>query len=83
MSGTKDSKDNRSYKVCNNQDELQTDKIYGCLFVEMVGLSVGEKHFIKGGIAQDLRTDGRKRLYYRPIFVEVGVIPQVLSSFLA
>lgn len=58
---------------------------YLWLFVcrEMVGLSVGEKHFIKGGIAQDLRTDGRKRLSYRPIFVDVGVIPQVRSSFLA
>lgn len=43
----------------------------------MVGLSVGEKHFIQGGIAQDLRSDGRKRLTYRPIYVETGVIPQV------
>ncbi|RRT76406.1 hypothetical protein B296_00017564 [Ensete ventricosum] len=37
----------------------------------------GEKHFIRGGIAQDLRTDGRQRLHYRPISVETGVIPQV------
>lgn len=44
----------------------------------MVGLSVGEKNFLKGGIAQDLRTDGRKRLAYRLIYVEIGVIPQVL-----
>ena len=43
----------------------------------MVGLSVGEKHFIQGGIAQDLRTDGRKRLTYRPIFLQTGVIAQV------
>lgn len=43
----------------------------------MVGLSLGEQNFIKGGIDQDLRTDGRKRLSYRPIFVETGVIPQV------
>lgn len=43
----------------------------------MVGLSIGEKHFIQGGIAQDLRSDGRKRLTYRPIYVETGVIPQV------
>lgn len=43
----------------------------------MVGLSVGEKHFIQGGIAQDLRTDGRRRLTYRPFNVETGVIPQV------
>ncbi|XP_043696185.1 exosome complex component RRP42 isoform X1 [Telopea speciosissima] len=46
----------------------------------MVGLSVGEKHFIQGGIAQDLRTDGRKRLTYRPISVETGVIPQANGS---
>lgn len=45
----------------------------------MVGLSIGEKHFIKGGIAQDLRTDGRKRLTHRPIYVETGVIPQVVK----
>lgn len=44
----------------------------------MVGLSVGERNFIKGGIAQDLRNDGRKRLTYRPIYVETGVIPQVV-----
>ncbi|PON35836.1 Polyribonucleotide nucleotidyltransferase [Trema orientale] len=46
----------------------------------MVGLSLGEKHFIHGGIAQDLRSDGRKRLTYRPIYVETGVIPQANGS---
>lgn len=46
----------------------------------MVGLSLGEKHFIQGGIAQDLRSDGRKRLTYRPINVETGVIPQANGS---
>ncbi|XP_062107195.1 uncharacterized protein LOC133818369 [Humulus lupulus] len=46
----------------------------------MVGLSLGEKHFIQGGIAQDLRCDGRKRLTYRPIYVETGVIPQANGS---
>ncbi|OWM87371.1 exosome complex component RRP42 [Punica granatum] len=46
----------------------------------MTGLSVGEKLFIQGGIAQDLRTDGRKRLTYRPIYVETGVIPQANGS---
>ena len=49
-----------------------------CLFVVMVGVSVGEQQFIKGGIAHDLRTDGRKRLSYRDIYVETGVIPQVM-----
>lgn len=43
----------------------------------MVGLSEGEKEFIRGGIAEDLRSDGRKRYSYRPINVETGVIPQV------
>ncbi|KAA8526613.1 hypothetical protein F0562_008184 [Nyssa sinensis] len=46
----------------------------------MVGLSIGEKRFIQGGIAQDLRSDGRKRLTYRPINVETGVIPQANGS---
>ncbi|KAF8410851.1 hypothetical protein HHK36_003388 [Tetracentron sinense] len=46
----------------------------------MVGLSVGERHFIQGGIAQDLRSDGRKRLNYRPISVETGVIPHANGS---
>ncbi|KAE8722657.1 hypothetical protein F3Y22_tig00013808pilonHSYRG00105 [Hibiscus syriacus] len=46
----------------------------------MVGLSAGEKHFIQGGIAQDLRLDGRKRLTYQPIYVETGIIPQGRGS---
>lgn len=46
----------------------------------MVGLSVGEKQFIRGGIAQNLRCDGRKRLSYRPFNVETGVIAQANGS---
>ncbi|CAI0559223.1 unnamed protein product [Linum tenue] len=46
----------------------------------MVGLSLGEKHFIKGGIDQNIRSDGRKRDSYRPIFVETGIIPQANGS---
>ncbi|KAF8726390.1 hypothetical protein HU200_019854 [Digitaria exilis] len=46
----------------------------------MVGLSEGEKHFIRGGIAQDIRTDGRKRLQFRALSVETGVIPQANGS---
>ncbi|XP_077230158.1 3'-5'-exoribonuclease family protein [Tasmannia lanceolata] len=46
----------------------------------MVGLSVGEKRFIQGGIAQDLRCDGRKRLHFRAISVETGVIAQANGS---
>jgi hypothetical protein len=45
----------------------------------MVGLSEGEKHFIRGGIAQDLRTDGRRRLQFRALSVQTGVIPQVTA----
>jgi hypothetical protein len=43
----------------------------------MVGLSEGEKHFIHGGIAQDIRTDSRRLLQFRALSVETGVIPQV------
>ncbi|BBH06683.1 3'-5'-exoribonuclease family protein [Prunus dulcis] len=50
------------------------------VITEMVGLSIGEKHFIQGGIAQDLRSDGRKRLTIRPIYVETGVISQANGS---
>ncbi|KAG5553512.1 hypothetical protein RHGRI_011403 [Rhododendron griersonianum] len=46
----------------------------------MVGLAIGEKHFIQGGIAQDLRSDGRKRLTYHPISMETGNIPQANGS---
>lgn len=46
----------------------------------MVGLSAGEKHFIWGGIAQDLRADGRQRHHFRPISIETGVIPQANGS---
>nr|CAB3459628.1 unnamed protein product [Digitaria exilis] len=44
----------------------------------MVGLSEGEKHFIRGGIAQDIRTDGRKRLQFRALSVETGGIDALL-----
>ncbi|TVU01002.1 hypothetical protein EJB05_53561 [Eragrostis curvula] len=47
---------------------------------KMVGLSEGEKHFIRGGIAQDIRTDGRRRLQFRALSVETGVIPQANGS---
>ncbi|KAF3607064.1 hypothetical protein DY000_02051188 [Brassica cretica] len=46
----------------------------------MVACSVGEQHFLKGGIAQELRTDGRKNLTYRHTYVETGVIPQANGS---
>ncbi|XP_066314381.1 threonine dehydratase 1 biosynthetic, chloroplastic-like [Miscanthus floridulus] len=46
----------------------------------MVGLSEGEKHFIRSGIAQDLRSDGRKRLQFRALSVQTRVIPQANGS---
>ncbi|KAJ1687630.1 hypothetical protein LUZ63_019020 [Rhynchospora breviuscula] len=46
----------------------------------MVGLSEGEKQFLRGGIEQNLRADGRTRNQFRPISVETGVIPQANGS---
>ncbi|KAG6434207.1 hypothetical protein SASPL_105830 [Salvia splendens] len=57
-----------------------TFQLFMYVLAAMVGLSLGEQTFIKGGIDQDLRTDGRKRLTYRPIFVETGIIPQASGS---
>ncbi|KAL8140430.1 hypothetical protein V2J09_006451, partial [Rumex salicifolius] len=49
-------------------------------FCRMVGLSAGEKQFLQGAIAQDLRCDGRKRLTYRHMDVETGVIAHASGS---
>ncbi|KAI3509657.1 hypothetical protein L1887_25102 [Cichorium endivia] len=66
---------------CRRRRTTSNRHTQGCnRFPGMVGLSIGEKHFIQGGIAQDLRTDGRKRLTYRPISVETGVIAQANGS---
>lgn len=46
----------------------------------MVGLSIGEKHYVEGGIAENIRSDGRKRLTFRPISLQTGVIPQANGS---
>lgn len=46
----------------------------------MVGLSLGEKNFLQGGIAQDIRTDGRGRQDFRSFSIETGVIPQANGS---
>ncbi|KAG6437536.1 hypothetical protein SASPL_102455 [Salvia splendens] len=59
---------------------MLTFQLFMYILAVMVGLSLGEQTFIKGGIDQDLRTDGRKRLTYRPIFVETGIIPQASGS---
>ncbi|CAN0927195.1 Exosome complex exonuclease RRP42 [Linum grandiflorum] len=46
----------------------------------MVGLSLGEKRFIAGGIEHNIRSDGRKRDSYRPILIETSVISQANGS---
>ncbi|KAL6638514.1 hypothetical protein ACP70R_024009 [Stipagrostis hirtigluma subsp. patula] len=48
----------------------------------MAGLSEGEKHFIRGGVAGALRADGRGRLQFRPVSVDTGVVPQAHGSAL-
>ncbi len=44
---------------------------------QMVALSAAEVRFIQGGIAHDLRSDGRGRYHFRPFSIQSGVIPQV------
>ncbi|CAN1121088.1 Exosome complex exonuclease RRP42 [Linum perenne] len=46
----------------------------------MVGISLGERDFIKGGIDHNIRNDGRNRNSYRPILIETSVIPQANGS---
>ncbi|XP_057866562.1 uncharacterized protein LOC131074031 [Cryptomeria japonica] len=46
----------------------------------MVGLSLAEQRFIQGGIAQNLRSDGRGREDFRSFSIESGVIPQANGS---
>ncbi|KAL6623721.1 hypothetical protein ACP70R_033600 [Stipagrostis hirtigluma subsp. patula] len=48
----------------------------------MAGLSEGEKHFTRGGVAGALRADGRGRLQFRPVSVDTGVVPQAHGSAL-
>ncbi|KAI3880545.1 hypothetical protein MKX03_008809 [Papaver bracteatum] len=46
----------------------------------MAGLSSLMMNLIRGGVAQNRQSDGRKRLTYRPISVETGVLDQSLGS---
>lgn len=46
----------------------------------MIRLSVAEKTFLEGGIAQDLRNDGRGRHHFRNFSVDAGIIPQANGS---
>ena len=45
----------------------------------MGALSAAEVRYIEGGIAQDLRSDGRGRYHFRKVSILTSVIPQVLS----
>ena len=43
-------------------------------------LSAAEKEYIEQGVEQDIRNDGRGRLDYRPIEVQLGLIAQASGS---
>lgn len=43
-------------------------------------LSTSEKEYIRLGVESDLRSDGRKRLDFRPFGLEVDVVPQAAGS---
>ena len=43
-------------------------------------LSPGEVKFIKGGVLDDIRADGRARLDFRPLSIETGLLPQTNGS---
>ncbi|MCO5605603.1 hypothetical protein L7F22_059786 [Adiantum nelumboides] len=46
----------------------------------MVGLSLAEKKYVEGGIAQGLRNDGRGLHDFRTFSVELAIIPQANGS---
>lgn len=43
-------------------------------------LSSSEREYIKQGVEQDLRADGRKRLDFRPFNLDVDIVPQAAGS---
>lgn len=43
-------------------------------------LSAAEHSYLAGGVAENMRTDGRARLDYRPFTVETGVVPHANGS---
>lgn len=43
-------------------------------------LSDGEVRFIRSGVLDDVRIDGRSRLDFRPLSVETGLLPQANGS---
>jgi exosome complex component RRP42 len=46
----------------------------------MLQISPSEISFLRQGVEQDVRADGRSRLDYRPITMESGVLPQSNGS---
>eukprot|EP01028_Stygiella_incarcerata_P004511 TRINITY_DN1993_c1_g1_i1.p1 TRINITY_DN1993_c1_g1~~TRINITY_DN1993_c1_g1_i1.p1 ORF type:complete len:298 (-),score=84.85 TRINITY_DN1993_c1_g1_i1:43-936(-) len=50
------------------------------LLITIITYFMEEKQFIQEGVAQNVRLDGRKRLDFRPVFVETGVVPQAHGS---
>ncbi|KAL3679902.1 hypothetical protein R1sor_022858 [Riccia sorocarpa] len=46
----------------------------------VVGLSAAEKNYIAGGIAVDLRSDGRGRHHFREFSIDTSVVPQANGS---
>ena len=43
-------------------------------------ISNAEREYIVGGVVDDLRNDGRGRLDYRQITIDLGVVPQSSGS---
>lgn len=46
----------------------------------MIKISESEKLFIIDGIQQNVRTDGRTILDFRPFSIETGIVPQTNGS---
>ena len=68
------------YAVGSTKREGRFPDIVGDLVPRMGALSAAELSYIEGGIAQNLRSDGRGRLDFRNISIVTGVIPQVIPS---
>lgn len=46
----------------------------------LTGISIAEKEYIRKGVGQNVRSDGRTRNQFRPIEVAIGVTPHALAS---
>ena len=47
---------------------------------DAMSVSFGEQAFIKDGVAEDMRNDGRSRAEYRGLVLETGLMPQCNGS---